>query len=68
MVAGLLWMVEGRSSQAFGSFAQALREHGVDQMQIQAIAMDMSPAYLNGAAEHFPQAQIVFEVNNARLN
>jgi transposase len=30
-------------------------------MQIQAIAMDMSPTYLKGAAEHFPQAQIVFD-------
>jgi transposase len=59
--AGLLLMVEGRSSEALGSFAQALREHGGDPAQIQAIAMDMSPAYLKGAAEHFPQAQIVFD-------
>jgi transposase len=59
--AGLLLMVEGRSSQALGSFAQALREHGGDPTQIQAIAMDMSPAYLKGAAEYFPQAQIIFD-------
>jgi hypothetical protein len=39
---GLLLMVEGRSSEALGSFAQALREHGGDPAQIQAIAMDMS--------------------------
>lgn len=58
---GLLLMVEGRSAQALGSFAQALREHGGDPAQIQAIAMDMSPAFLKGAAEHFPQAQIVFD-------
>jgi transposase len=49
--AGLLLMVEGRSSQALGSFAQALREHGGDPTQIQPIAMDMSPAYLKGAAD-----------------
>ena len=54
-------MVEGRSSEALGSFAQALREHGGDPAQIQAIAMDMSPAYLKGAAEYFPGAQIIFE-------
>ena len=41
--------------------APALREHGGDPSQIQTIAMDMSPAYLKGAAEHFPQAQIVFD-------
>jgi transposase len=58
---GLLLMLEGRSAQALGSFAQALREHGGDPAQIQAIAMDMSPAFLKGAAEHFPQAQIVFD-------
>src|SRR6202008_4649535 len=58
---GLLLMVEGRSAQALGSFAQALREHGGDPAQIQVIAMDMSPAYLKGAAEYFPQAQIVFD-------
>ena len=52
--AGLLFMIEGRSSEALGCFAQALREHGGDPAQSQAIAMDMSPAYLKGAAEHFP--------------
>src|SRR5260370_42154219 len=42
--AGLLFMVEGRSSEALGPFAQALREHGGDPAQNRAIAMDMSPA------------------------
>lgn len=59
--AGLLLMVEGRSSEALGSFAQALREHGGDPAQIQAIAMDMSPAYVKGATEHFPHSKIVFD-------
>jgi transposase len=58
---GLLFMVEGRSSEALGCFAQALREHGGDPAHIQAIAMDMSPAYRKGAADYFPQAQIVFD-------
>jgi transposase len=58
---GLPLMVEGRSSEALGSFAQALREQGGDPAQIQAIAMDMSPAYVQGASEHFPLAQIVFD-------
>jgi hypothetical protein len=42
--AGLLLMVEGPSSEALGSFAQALREPGGDPAQIQVIAMDKSPA------------------------
>jgi transposase len=57
----LLLMVEGRSSEALGAFARALREHGGDPSQIKAIAMDMSPAYIKGASEHFPQARIVFD-------
>src|SRR5260370_16563468 len=54
-------MVEGRSSEALGGFAKALREHGGDPSQIKAIAMDMSPAYVKGATDHFPQARIVFD-------
>jgi transposase len=57
----LLLMVEGRSAEALGAFAKALREHGGDPSQIEAIAMDMSPAYVKGATEHFPQARIVFD-------
>ena len=45
----LLLMIEGRSSEALGAFAKALREHGGDPSQIKAIAMDMSPAYVKGA-------------------
>jgi hypothetical protein len=44
----LLLMVEGRSSEALGAFAKALVEHGGDPSQIEAIAMDMSPAYVKG--------------------
>jgi len=55
----LLLMVEGRSAEALGAFAKALREHGGDRSQIEAIAMDMSPVYVKGATEHFPQARIV---------
>ena len=57
----LLLMVEGRSAEALGTFADALREHGGDPSQIQAIAMDMSPAYVKGATQYFPQARIVFD-------
>jgi transposase len=57
----LLLMVEGRSAEALGAFAKALGEHGGDPSQIEAIAMDMSPAYVKGATEHFPQARIVFD-------
>ena len=54
-------MVEGHSAEALRAFAKALVEHGGDPSQIEAIAMDMSPAYVKGATEHFPQARIVFD-------
>jgi transposase len=57
----LLFMVEGRSAQALEAFAQALRAHGAEPAQIEAIALDMSPAYVKGATVHFPQATIVFD-------
>jgi transposase len=57
----LLLMVEGRNAEALAAFANALREHGGDPSQIEVIAMDMSPAYVKGATEHFPQARIVFD-------
>src|ERR1700746_1752332 len=57
----LLLVVEGRSAEALGAFAKALVKHGGDPSQIEAIAMDMSPAYAKGATEYFPQARIVFD-------
>ncbi|MGD0182997.1 MAG: ISL3 family transposase [Terriglobales bacterium] len=57
----LLLMVEGRTSEALGAFAKALREHGGDPSQIEAIAMDMSSAYIKGATQYFPHASIVFD-------
>jgi transposase len=57
----LLLMVEGRGVQALGAFAEALRLHGGDPSQIEAIAMDMSSSYIKGASQYFPQASIVFD-------
>ncbi len=54
-------MVEGRGVQALGAFAEALHLHGGDPSQIEAIAMDMSTSYIQGAREYFPQARIVFD-------
>src|SRR5882757_9871776 len=42
----LLWMVEGRSSQALVEFAQAMPTHGGRPEQITHVIMDMSPAYI----------------------
>ncbi len=57
----LLLMVEGRGAEALRAFAEALAEHGADPSRIEAIAMDMSPAYVKGATQYFPHARIVFD-------
>jgi transposase len=57
----LLLMVEGRSSDAIAQFAQAMAAHGAKPEQITHVVMDMCPAYIRGAREAFPQAQIVFD-------
>jgi Transposase len=46
---------------------EALRQHGGDPSQIDAIAMDMSASYLKGATQYFPQARIVFDKFHAMV-
>lgn len=57
----VLFMAEGRNSQAIASFAQALRAHGGRPEQIQWVSMDMLHCYTKGVRENFPQAQVVFD-------
>lgn len=57
----LLLMVEGRQAAALASFREELIAHGGDPEKIELIGMDMSPAYIKGATDYFPKAQIVFD-------
>lgn len=57
----LLFLSEGRESEALGLFAQELERHGASAKQIELVCMDMSPAYRKGAREFFPQATVVFD-------
>jgi len=59
--ADLLMMAKDRGSEALGEFAAAMAEHGAKPEQITEIVMDMSPAYIAGAMEHFPGARVVFD-------
>lgn len=58
----VLLLTEGRGKEAIAQFAQALRAHGGDPARIRHVIMDMSAAYRAGVAEHFPAAQIVFDL------
>jgi len=57
----VLFLAEGRDSQAVSRFAEQLRAHGGDPTHIQWVSMDMLHCYNKGVRENFPQAQIVFD-------
>lgn len=57
----VLFMAEGRNSQAVAQFAEQLRAHGGQPEQIAWVSMDMLHCYTKGVRENFPNAQIVFD-------
>lgn len=60
MVKGhLIWVGTGRTSEVFSSFLQQIPE--ATASAIEAVAMDMSPAYQKSAREWLPNADIVFD-------
>ena len=57
----VLFMAEGRNSQAIAQFAEQLRAHGGHPEQIEWVSMDMLHCYTKGVRENFPRAQVVFD-------
>ncbi len=57
----LLFMADGKGAETFAKFKEELRLHGGDPEKIEWIAMDMSRAFICGAAEQFPVAEIAFD-------
>lgn len=60
-VARLLFFTPGKDMSTFEEFAAELARREVDPSQINEIAIDMSRAFIAGAAEHFPDARICFD-------
>jgi len=60
-VARLLFFTPGKDKETFTEFSKALEKRGVPATQVSEVAMDMSKAFIAGAGEHFPQAQICFD-------
>src|ERR1035437_6020830 len=54
----IVWVAKGRGGEALRPFWTALR---LSHAQIEAVAMDMSPAYWAAVLEHLPEAAIVFD-------
>lgn len=57
----LLYATEGRDASVLTRFRLDLLAHGGEPEQIEELCMDMLPAYLKGAAEQFPLAEITFD-------
>lgn len=60
-VGRLLFFTPGKDKATFDEFAAELARRGVEPSQIKEVAIDMSKAFIAGANEHFPDAQICFD-------
>ena len=54
----IVWVGRGHGGDCLRKFWRALR---LSKARIEAVAMDMSPAYWSAVAEHLPDAAIVFD-------
>lgn len=51
----------GRGAHVIAELAEHLELHGCPPKQIERVSIDMSAAYIKGAAEHLPAAQVTFD-------
>ncbi len=54
----IVWVARGRGGDTLTKFWRALR---LSKAKIEAVAMDMSPAYWSAVLEHLPKAAVVFD-------
>lgn len=57
----VLFATEGKGADTVKEFVEELPEHGAEAKQIKEITMDMSPAFISGAAEYLPEASVTFD-------
>ena len=57
----VLFVANGKDAATVGAFADDLKAHGGDPARIEEVCMDMSAAFIAGAAAHLPQAEITFD-------
>lgn len=57
----VLFVADGKDAATVGAFANDLTEHGGDPAKITEVCIDMSAAFIKGAAEHLPKAEITFD-------
>lgn len=57
----VLFATEGKDGGALGTFSEDLRRHNGQPCQIREVCCDMSPAFISGVEETFPQAPLTFD-------
>ncbi len=57
----ILFATEGKDSATVGRFKKDLLEHGGCGENIKQMCCDMSPAFIKGAREQFPDTQLTFD-------
>ena len=56
-----IFATKGKDSGTIKAFAEELPKHDAQPEQIKEVAIDMSPAFISGVGEHFPEASITFD-------
>ena len=57
----VVFVTEGKDADAIKAFASDLGAHNGDPEAIESVSIDMSPAFIKGAAENLPNARITFD-------
>lgn len=57
----VVFATEGKDASTLMQFKEDLTIHGGDAKAIEEVCCDMSPAFISGTEEHFPQAQLTFD-------
>lgn len=55
------YVTQGKDSSTLEKYAKHLVKKGGDPLSIELVSMDMSPAFINGIGNYFPNAKIVFD-------
>jgi transposase len=57
----VLFVTEGKDAGTVERFREDLQAHGGCPEQVQEACLDMSPAFINGLTQQFPQAELTFD-------
>jgi len=57
----VLFATEGKDASTLQQFKEDLISHKGDAKAIEEVCCDMSPAFISGVEEHFPEAQLTFD-------